>query len=531
MKESKLSIIPQPVTCQLTEGFFQSRGLPAIKGDGTFSKEINAVNQQLREDLEKIGLAYLQDREGKAVICQAENNPFTQLAPPAKPASSLSGEGYRITITKETITINAASGKGMYHGLQSFRQLVLSEYKGFQEESRFNESNFSLPCGKIIDYPRFPWRGFMLDCSRYFYSINFIKRIIDVLSLHHINRFHWHLSDDQGWRLPIPEYPLLTETGSLRKDSRISLVPSIGGFYSEESICDLVEYAAVRHIEVVPEIDLPGHASAILAAYPDLGCTGGPYQVEDRFGIFEDVLCAGNDRIFEFIGKVFDSLVRLFPSSYVHIGGDEVLFNRWEACPKCQKKLSELGLEKPKELQSWITWRLVTMLAERGKTAIGWDEVLEDSQQFRLPKETVVMSWRGSEGGIAASKRGHPVIMVPNTEGCYLDYKHIDDPEEPGQTFNTISTVYKGYCMDPVAPEMTEEESSGILGGQCNLWSELIYAGKIAEYMIFPRLCAIAEAVWTSCENKNFDDFSRRLNIHQKRLDRLGLLQYRGPLR
>ncbi|MCL1812111.1 MAG: beta-N-acetylhexosaminidase [Treponema sp.] len=531
MKETTLSIIPLPVSCQFTDGFFLSRGLPTIKGDGMFRNEIDTVNGQLREDLERMGLAYIQDREGKAVICQMENNPPASPAPSVMPALLLNNEGYRITITKENITINAASGKGMYHGLQSFRQLVLSEYKGFQEEGRFNESNFSLSCGEIIDYPRFPWRGFMLDCSRYFYSITFIKHIIDVLSLHHINRFHWHLSDDQGWRLPVPEYPLLTETGSLRKDHRMPWIPFTGGFYSEEAIRNLVEYAAKRHIDVVPEIDLPGHASAILAAYPDLGCTGGPYHVEDRFGIFEDVLCAGNNRIFDLIAKVFDSLVWLFPSSYVHIGGDEVLFNRWKACPKCQKRLSELGLKKPKELQSWITQRLVTMLAERGKTAIGWDEVLEDSQQFRLPKETVVMSWRGSKGGIAASKRGHPVIMVPNTEGCYLDYKHIDDPEEPGQTFNIISTVYKSYCMNPVAPQMTEEESSQILGGQCNLWSELIYAGKIAEYMIFPRLCAVAEAVWTPPENKNFDDFSRRLITHQKRLDLLGLLQYRGPLR
>jgi hexosaminidase len=303
-----------------------------------------------------------------------------------------------------------------------------------------------------------------------------------------------------------------------------------GGFYTEDEIRDLVEYAASRHIEVVPEVDLPGHASAILASYPGLGCTGGPYHVEDRHGIFEDVLCAGNDQIFDLAEKVFDTLVRLFPSGYVHIGGDEVPPNRWEACAKCQKRLTELGLKKTAELQSWITMKLVNMLAERGKTAVGWDEVLEDSEQFRLPKDSVVMSWRGSKGGIKASSLGHNVIMSPNTGGCYLDYKHIDAAEEPGQMHEGAATVYKSYSMDSFAQDMTSEQLPRILGGQGNLWSELIYAGKIAEYMIFPRICAIAEALWTPQERKDFDDFSRRLTVHQKRLDRLGLFQYRGPL-
>jgi hexosaminidase len=371
----------------------------------------------------------------------------------------------------------------------------------------------------------------MLDSARYFYSIPFIKRLIDVLSLHHINRFHWHLTDDQGWRLPVAEYPLLTEIGSRKPETRLPGHQYSGGFYSEDEIRELVNYAASRHIDIIPEVDLPGHASAILASYPGLGCTGGPYRVEDRFGILDEVLCAGNDHIFDLAAKVFDTLAKLFPSSLVHIGGDEVLYGRWQACPKCQKRLEELGLKKTEELQSWITHRLVSLLAERGKTAIGWDEVLDDSEKYTLPKETTVMSWRGKEGGIRASRLGHPVIMSPNTSGCYLDYKHTDDPEEPGQMFLGASSVYSSYTMDPVTPEMTEEEASRILGGQCNLWSELIYAGKIAEYMICPRLCAIAEAVWTQAEGKDFDDFSQRLPIHQKRLDRLDLLQYRGKLK
>jgi hexosaminidase len=404
----------------------------------------------------------------------------------------------------------------MYHGLQTLRQMLLSEYR---------EGVLRLPWVEIRDHPRFPWRGFMLDCSRHFYRPRFIKKLIDTLSLHHINRFHWHLTDDQGWRLPVPEYSLLTELGSRRQDYRRGGALT-GGFYTEEDIRELVAYAAARQVEILPEVDFPGHASAILAAYPGLGCTGGPYRVEERFGIFEDVLCAGNDRIFDLAAAVFDTLARLFPSPYVHIGGDEVRFNRWDRCPKCRQRLAETGLGKSRELQSWITARLVGMLAERGKTAVGWDEVLEDSEQFRLPRETVVMSWRGREGGRAACARGHRVLMSPSTEGCYLDYKHNADPEEPGQL--GVSTIRQGYNLEPVSPFMSAAEAALVMGGQGNLWSELIYADKLAEYMIFPRICALAEALWSPGTPKDFDDFTRRLKAHQKRLDLLGVLQYRG---
>ncbi|MCL2067998.1 MAG: beta-N-acetylhexosaminidase [Treponema sp.] len=508
MKE--LSIIPQPVSIQYEEGLFRSTALPLIRGEEMFNNEIEVVNGQLRQDMERMGCAAAISNADKFIFCQKDPG-----------LNDKTGEAYRISITKDKITVWAAHGQGLYNGLQTCRQLVLSE---------FCEGALALPCAAITDYPRFPWRGFMLDCSRYFYSVSFIKRLMDVLSMHHINRFHWHITDDQGWRLPVAEYPLLTEIGSFRGNLHVPSRPKSGGHYSEDEIREVVDYAASRHIEIIPEVDLPGHASAILASYPGLGCTGGPYQVEDRFGIFDDVLCAGNDQVFDLIEKVIATLVRLFPSSYIHIGGDEVPFVRWENCPKCQKRLAELGLKKAGELQSWITLRLVQMLAKHGKTAIGWDEVLEDSPQFKLPKETVVMSWQGSRGGVHASRLGHKVIMTPNTNGCYLDYKHIDDYEEPGQLLG-ISSVYTGYSMDPVTPEMTDKEAALIMGGQCNLWSELINAGKIAEYMIFPRVCAISEVLWSPREARDFDNFSRRLVVHQKRLDSLGLQQYRGPLR
>jgi hexosaminidase len=290
----------------------------------------------------------------------------------------------------------------------------------------------------------------------------------------------------------------------------------------------VVDYAASRHVEIVPEVDIPGHVSSVLAAYPGLGCTGGPYRVEDRFGIFEDALCAGNDGIFELAAAVFDTLAALFPSKWVHIGGDEVRYNRWDNCPKCGKRLAETALQTPRELQSWITVKLALMLGERGRTAMGWDEILEDTEKYALPRNTAIMSWRGREGGLRASGLGHSVVMSPNTEGCYLDYRNYDRIEEPGR--QRVSTVSQCYNMDPVSPGMSAEQEALVLGGQCNLWSEVIYAGKIAEYMIFPRICAFSEAVWTPKEGKNLEDFERRLHTHRERLDSLDLLQYRGPL-
>lgn len=460
-----MDLIPKPVSIKYTGGIFQSNGIPQLT--------TNTVKME---------------------------NP----------------EGYSLIITKDEITIEASTSAGEYHGRQTFRQLVLSEHK---------DGQLTLPCAEITDYPQFSWRGFMLDCSRYFYSVAFIKKLIDALSLHHINRFHWHLTDDQGWRLPVAKYQLLTEIGSKRQDHRYQEPFFTGGFYTEDEIRDVVAFAAERHVEIIPEVDLPGHASAIIAAYPQLGCTGGPYHVEDRFGIFEDVLCAGNEQIFDLFAAIFDALVKLFPSKWVHIGGDEVLFNRWDNCPKCQNKLKELGLKKSSELQSWITQKLVHLLSERGKTAIGWDEILDVSEKFPLPKEAIVMSWRGAAGGIKASNLGHEVIMSPNTEGCYLDYKHIDDKEETGRELG-VSTVFQTYSMNPVTKKMKNKDL--ILGGQCNLWSEVIYSGKIAEYMIFPRICALAENLWS--KEKDFKDFSKRMEVHRQRLDVLGINQYRGRL-
>ncbi|MDR1218117.1 MAG: beta-N-acetylhexosaminidase [Treponema sp.] len=494
------AIIPEPALIQERDGFFEYMGLPVIEGD--FQSEASVLKEQF---------ALVSASQAEARRSPAFSGVDAARKIICKKDESLGSEAYTLAIGREAIELRASCGRGAYHGLQTLRQLFLSGEK--------------ISCARIEDEPRFGWRGFMLDASRYFYTVPFIKKLIDALSLHHINVFHWHLTDDQGWRLPVPEYPLLADIGSKRVDRRFLRELPIGGFYTEGDIREIVSFASARHIEVTPEIDFPGHASAILTAYPDLGCTGGPYRVEDRFGIFDDVLCAGNDAIFELADAVFNTVARLFPSPYVHIGGDEVRLTRWTRCPKCNKRLANAGLKNMPELQSWITAKLVSMLAEKGKTAIGWDEVLEDSPRYTLPKDVAVMSWRGAEGGKAAVKRGHSVIMSPNTEGCYLDYRNYGDMEEPGQL--GVSTVCQSYSMDPVAG-MSESEAALVMGGQCNLWSELIYAGRIAEYMIFPRIVAFAENMWTL--HKDFANFARKLPVHRQRLDLLDIVQYRGRL-
>jgi hexosaminidase len=500
-----VAVIPEPAFIQERDGFFEYTGLPVIEGD--FQSEASVLKTQFAKQFAPASQeearhspAFSGTDAARKIVCKRDE--------------MLRTEAYALAIGRKSIELRAGCGRGAYHGLQTLRQLFLSGEK--------------IPCACIEDEPRFGWRGFMLDTSRYFYTAPFIKKLIDALSLHHVNVFHWHLTDDQGWRLPVPEYPLLTEIGSKRVERRLSGSPSVGGFYTEDDIREIVSYASARHVEVTPEVDIPGHASAILAAYPNLGCTGGPYRVEDRFGIFDDVLCAGNDAIFDLADAVFNTLARLFPSPYVHIGGDEVRVTRWSRCPKCNKRLADAGLKNMPELQSRITVRLAAMLAEKGKTAIGWDEVLEDSPQYTLPKEVAVMSWRGADGGKAAVKRGHPVIMSPNTEGCYLDYRNCGDAEEPGQL--GVSTVYQSYSMNPVAG-MSESEAALVMGGQCNLWSELIYAGRIAEYMIFPRIVAFAENMWTPQARRDFANFARKLPVHRQRLDILDIAQYRGRLK
>ena len=479
MQAARCSVIPMPVEYISGDGFCAFKGVPAAES-ADFPAEVAVFNEQM---------AVLYGRNSSA---DSKNPPIRCVKDgPAAP------EAYRLRITSNQVEVGATTAAGIYHGLQTLRQLLIS---GYEDDSPGVGGRFVITNAEINDAPRFAWRGFMLDCSRHFYQCASIKKIIDALSLHHINVFHWHLTDDQGWRLPVPEYPNLVETGSRRRNSLKKREVWSGGSYTEADIREIVAFAAARHITVVPEVDLPGHTGAALTAYPELGCTGGPYHVEDRHGIFDEILCAGNDAIFPFVEAVFKTLVRLFPGEYVHIGGDEAPKTRWEESPQCRKRLADLGLSDMNQLQVYLTRRFAGMLAELGKTAVGWDEVLEgDTPESPLPEGLVVMSWRGVEGGLEAVSKGRPVVMTPSTEGCYL-----------------------------VLPGMTAEQEKLVLGGQANLWSEMIPADRFAEYMIFPRIAAKAEALWTPRALKDYRSFCERLDTHRHRLDMLDILQYRG---
>jgi len=385
----------------------------------------------------------------------------------------------------------------------------------------------------ICDEPAFSWRGFMIDTCRSFYPVSFLEKMVDAASFHKLNRFHWHLTDDQGWRLPVPEYPLLTEIGGWRVDHRLAGFDgkvcggeSGCGYYTDDEIRHLVWFGEQRGVTVVPEVELPGHASALLAAYPGMGCTGGPYRVEDRWGIFPDAICPGNDEVFSLFGAVFDTLCRLFPGNWVHIGGDECLYDRWRACSRCRERMKQEGLKNEAELQAWTTVRMAHMLEQRGKTPIGWDEVLEGTDRFDLPADMIVQSWRGTAGGRKAAARHHPVIMSPQNEGCYLDHKNYDDPSEPGRL--GTNTVKKSYEYSPIPPD--ESGAPFILGGECELWTEAVPWPKLAEYLLFPRMCAFAEAVWLSVQYKDFTRFREQLPAHKERLEAMDILCYQGKL-
>lgn len=512
------SLIPRPLKQESREGIFESRGVPAIAKGSPFDGEIAVFSAQMAA------------RYGSSEKNEKDANIFCKLN------EGISAEGYHLKITAEKIELAAATGAGMHNGLQSLRQLFLSGDTGdiFEKNIEKNAaSRFVIPCTEIEDAPRYSWRGFMLDCSRFFYPVSFIKKMLDVLSLHHINVFHWHLTDDHGWRLPVPEYPLLVEIGSKRRNPCRQEEIYIEGFYTEAEISEVVAYAAARHITVVPEVDLPGHTLSALTAYPDLGCTGGPYQVEWRFGVFDDILCAGNDRIFEFAAAIFDTLERLFPGKYVHIGGDEAPTARWEACPRCRSRITELQLAEPRQLQRWLTRRFAEMLSQRGKTAIGWDEVLEGTEGNKytaLPDNLAVMFWRSwmdKQPVVDAAASGRRIIMTPASHGAYLSMKQTDEPGEPGSG-DEASTLRNSYTIPMTYPGMTGKSDRSVIGGQASIWGEYINSCPNAEYMIFPRLCALAEVFWLPEERKCFDDFSQRLPVHQKRLDALGVLQHRG---
>jgi hexosaminidase len=445
MAQQTLPLIPAPKSWQPAPGFFPKRHLNS-----------DTLVQHL-------------DPQGELVSAEEEI-----LAPGAV------NEGYRLDIGPDGLVLRAQSHTGLFRGHQTVRQLMKA-------------AGDSIPCGVIEDEPDFRWRGMLLDCGRHFMPLDTIKETIDQLAYHKFNVLHWHLTEDQGWRLEVPEYPLLTEVAAWRQESDGT---TYGGYYSTEDVREVVAYAAERFITVVPEIELPGHSLAALAAYPELSCNGEPLEVETQWGIFKDVYCAGNEQTFEFLENVLTTALELFPSRYIHIGGDESPKDRWRACPKCQQRIVEENLADENELQSWFIRRIETFLGENDRRLIGWDEILEGG----LAPDATVQSWRGTRGAIAAARQGHDAIVSP-TSHCYFDYD--------------VATLdlRKVHTFNPRPEELSDTENQHILGGEMNLWSEYIPPERL-QNMLFPRLIAMAECLWTNPERRDFPEFLDRLRPH-----------------
>jgi hexosaminidase len=412
--------------------------------------------------------------------------------------TTLSGEAYEIEITPHRVLLRAGASAGWNNAIQTLRELMPPD-----RLSSKSDATLSLPCVVIKDAPRFRWRGLMLDCSRHFFSKEFIERFIDVMALHKLNVFHWHLTDDQGWRLEIKKYPRLTDIGAWRGVGN----DRYGGFYTQDDAREIVRYAAESGITVVPEIEMPGHAMAALAAYPELSCTGGPFQVSTNFGQEPpDVFCVGNENVYTFLDNVLTEVAQIFPSEFIHIGGDEVNKSLWHANADCQALMKAQGLKNEDELQSYFIRRVQKILTTKGKRLIGWDEILEGG----LAPGATVMSWRGTgAGGLAAIKSNDDVIMSPQTP-LYFDYSYSD---------NSVERVY-GY--NPVPPELSTEQTAHIIGLQGNIWTEHIPQPEDVEDWTYPRACALAEIAWSASEPRNYHDFWNRLNVHVKRLEALG---------
>ena len=425
-------------------------------------------------------------------------------------ASIQNEEGYTISVTDKNVTISGKTPAGVFLGIQTMRKSlpVLNE----------KPQAVTLPAVSIADEPRYAYRGMMLDCARHFFTVDFVKEYIDLLALHGMNRFHWHLTEDQGWRFEVKKYPKLTQIGAWRSGTTVGKNSGVddgvphGGFYTQDECREIVKYAADRYVTVIPEIDMPGHMLGALASYPELGCTGGPYEVSHLWGIFPDVLCMGKENTFKFIEDVLDELVAIFPSEYIHIGGDECPRTRWAECPLCQQRIKDEGLVaqegKSKEdlLQGYFTRRIEKYLHEKGKKLIGWDELLN----CNVDQSSTIMSWRGAEPGAKAAKLGHDVIMSPN-KPMYFDHYQTDNLAHEPLAIGGLETVKDVYAFEPVAKELSADDARHILGVQANLWTEYVAYPHHAEYMVLPRMAALAEVQWLQPDSKDYDAFMVRL--------------------
>ncbi len=463
----------------------------------------NSNAKYAAEELNRIVESIFGKKLKKTTKTTSDNNIIFKLDGSIKP------EGYVLDITPENIIIKAKDGAGMFYAVQTLKQIIpVQAY-----ETPLDLEKLSLPTMKIDDAPHFPYRGFMLDCSRHFWDVETIKEVLDILAMHKMNRFHWHLTEDQGWRIEIKKYPLLTEIGSLREQTTTGHNEGLdgipyGGYYTQKEIKEIVKYAQERFITIVPEIEIPGHSLGALSAYPWLGCEGekGNYKTWAYWGVSKQIACAGKESTFMFWQDVLDEVMALFPGEYIHIGGDEAPRDKWKECPHCQQRIKENNLKNEAELQSYVNSRIEEHLKKNGRKLIGWDEILEGG----VSQDATIMSWRGTEGGIAAAKKGNYVIMTPGSH-CYLDYRQTTDRKDELDSNGAYVPLRKSYSFNPY-DQLGKDEEKYILGVQGNLWTEYVTTPMQLQYKALPRLGAIAEVGWSnpSPETKDVEEFIGR---------------------
>jgi hexosaminidase len=507
--ETDYSIIPQPYS--LREGFqaftLNKETRILISGDDIAGSA--KILQEYIQELAELKLDIVLQKESKSL----QN---VILLSTVSKEKRLGVEGYRMHVDRDKVLITSNDVDGVFYGIQTILQLFEIQY--LEDSSK----RLVIPAIQIWDEPRFSYRGMHLDVARHFFDVDFVKRYLDIMAYYKFNTFHWHLTEDQGWRIEIKKYPKLTELGAWRTEEDGS---RYGGFYTQEEIKEVVAYAEKLHITIIPEIEMPGHSRAALYAYPELSCTGEKQDVPNHWGVFKDIYCAGNEKTFEFIENVLAEVIDLFPGDYIHIGGDEAPKDRWVACVKCQARMQKEGLENEHELQSYFIKRIDKYLSSKGKKLMGWDEILEGG----LAENATVMSWRGMDGGIAAARQGNQVVMTPGTH-CYFDHYQADRAFEP-KAIGGYTSLKKVYEFEPVPEDLFTEQKELILGVQGNVWTEYMHTTDQVEYMILPRMLALSEVLWGKKEAKNWSAFQERLQDHFKLFDEKGYRYSKGTYR
>ncbi|MEY3688190.1 MAG: hypothetical protein RIR84_1031 [Bacteroidota bacterium] len=499
--QESYNLIPQPKKLQPQQGVFVMKKGMSVSVENELFSPVAALLVGQANKVATLGLSL---NKGKSGAISFHMNP------------SIAKEAYVLKVASKKIEIEASTGAGAFYALQTLMQLMPPAMSG----DVANATSISIPNCTIEDEPRFGYRGLMLDVGRYYFSVEDIKRFLDVMAMYKLNTFHWHLTEDQGWRVEIKKYPLLTQISSVRKESMLGHYRDRkydgkphGGFYTQEQIKEVVAYAASKYITVIPEIEMPGHSQAVLAAYPQLGCNPDKiYQVATRWGVSEDVL-APREETFRFLEDVLTEVMALFPGQYIHIGGDECPKTQWRESRFCQNLMKQLGLKNEDELQSYFIRRIDQFVTSKGKKLLGWDEILEGG----LSPNAMVMSWRGVKGGVEAAKQKHDVVMSPNSF-FYLDYYQGDAKTEPLAIGGDLP-LSKSYSFEPDLPELTEEETKHVVGIQANVWTEYISNIKYAEYMTYPRALALAEIAWSPKAPKDYPGFKKRLTAHLPHMD------------